>query len=157
MGTNCSISGVYQHCNILENQNNLKLCSICLENLNENEGTKAYVCSHLYHRECINNWRGNCPMCRANRLPTSLRIINLPSSDINSNTELPSITDESIEGFKRCHQRVPTNFHNIYHQKWKKNDCVRYNHNLVFLRPYGVVGICEDCKIIQCFSLSHAI
>lgn len=108
MGTKFSMSYVYQQCNILENQNNLKLCSICLENFNENEGTKAYVCSHLYHRECINNWRGNCPMCRANRLPTSLRIINLPSRDINYNTELPSITDESIEDCKRCLQLILT-------------------------------------------------
>ena len=84
METEYSISGVYQDCNLLDN---LKSCSICLENLNENEGTKAYVCSHLYHRECINNWNGSCPECRANRLPTSLTIINLPSSEINSNTE----------------------------------------------------------------------
>lgn len=141
----------------LENQNNLELCSICFECVNVNEGTKAYTCKHLYHANCINNWNGNCPTCRAQRLTSTLRIITNSSSDNNSTNDLPSITDESIEGFKRCHQIVPTNFHNIYHQKWKKNDCVRYSHNLIFLKPYGVVGICENCKIIQCFNLSHPI
>lgn len=157
MGTNNPLPGVYQHCNYLENQNNLKLCSICLEHLNPNEGIKIYHCTHLYHTNCINNWNGNCPDCRSQRLPSTLGITTNYSINNQSTSELPSITDESIEGFKRCHQRIPTNFHFIYHQKWKKNDCVSYNHNLIFLKPYGVVGICEDCKIIQCFSLIHPV
>ena len=149
MGTTCSILTLYQECNILENQNDLTLCSICLEHLNQNEGIKTYQCTHLYHRECINNWNGNCPTCRAEKISTTLT---------NNNTRnLSDITDESIQSFKRCHQNVPTNFHNIYHQTWKKNDCLRHNHNLIFLRPYGVVGICEDCKIIQCYNLSHPV
>jgi|UniRef100_A0A6C0CYZ7 hypothetical protein len=151
METEYSISGVYQHPNILENQNNLELCSICLEYLNENEDTKPYQCTHLYHSNCINNWHGNCPTCRAEKSSTTL------TNNNNNTRNLSDISEESIEGFKRCHQRIPTNFHFIYHQKWKKNDCVRYNHNLIFLKPYGVVGICEDCKIIQCFNLSHPI
>lgn len=157
MGTNSPLPGVYQHCNYLENQNNLKLCSICLEKLNENEGIKIFQCTHLYHPNCINNWKGNCPDCRSQRLPSTLRRICQWPIDNESTSELPSITDESIEGFKRCNQRIPTNFHFIYHQKWKKNDCVTYNHNLIFLKPYGVVGICEDCKIIQCFNLIHPV
>jgi hypothetical protein len=149
MGTTCSMSDVYQQCNILENQNSFELCSICLECVNENEGTKAYRCKHLYHANCSNKWHGNCPTCRAEKISTTLT---------NNNTRnLSDITDESIQGFKRCHQNVPTNFHNIYHQTWKKNDCLRHNHNLIFLRPYGVVGICEDCKIIQCYNLSHPV
>jgi hypothetical protein len=148
METEYSISGVYQHPNILDN---LELCSICLEHLNENEDTKPYQCTHLYHSNCINNWYGNCPTCRAEKSSTTL------TNNNNNTRNLSDISEESIEGFKRCHQRIPTNFHFIYHQKWKKNDCVRYNHNLIFLKPYGVVGICEDCKIIQCFNLSHPI
>lgn len=144
-----SCSGVCQHHNIWKNEKNLELCSICLEHLNDNEDTKPYQCTHLYHYNCINKWYGNCPTCRAEKISTTLT---------NNNTmDLSDISDESIERFKRCHQRVPTNFHNIYHQKWKKNDCVRHNHNLIFLKPYGVLGICEDCKIIQCFNLSHPI
>ena len=157
MGTEYSISGVYQHRNLLEDQNSLEFCSICLEHLNPNEGIKIYQCTHLHHPNCINNWNGNCPYCRSQRLPSTLRIITNHSIDNQSTSELPTITEESIEGFKRCNQRVPTNFHNIYHQTWKKNDCVTNNHNLIFLKPYGVVGICEDCKIIQCFSLSHPV
>jgi hypothetical protein len=99
MGTKFSMSYVYQQCNILENQNNLKVCSICLENLNENEGTKEYQCTHLYHSNCINNWNGSCPTCRAQRLPSTLRIITNYSTNNNSTNELPSITDDSIEGF----------------------------------------------------------
>ena len=152
MRTDYSIPCVYQHNNILESPNNLKLCSICLENINEDDAIKVYVCNHLYHRQCITNWNGNCPDCRSARLP-------FPRwrNDVTITNELPSISEESIEGFKRCNQRVPTNFHNIYHQTWKKNDCVTNNHNLIFLKPYGVVGICEDCKIIQCFNLIHPV
>jgi len=150
MGSNSSCSGVYQHPNILENQNNLELCCICLEHLNENEDTKPYQCTHLYHSNCINNWHGNCPTCRAEKISTIL-------TNNNNTRNLSDISDESIDAFKHNVPKVPINYHNIYHQTWKKNECVRHNHNLIFRRPYGVVGICEDCKIIQCYNLSHPV
>ena len=127
------------------------ICSICLEPLDE--GIKLYNCVHLYHDNCINSWNGTCPVCRGQRLPSTLTIINNNSNQTNNN----SISEESIYRFKSLNSIVPPEYNYIYHQKWEKNDCVNYNHRLIFLKPYGVLGICEDCKIIQCFNLSHPI
>ncbi|KAG9452315.1 hypothetical protein H6P81_005219 [Aristolochia fimbriata] len=48
-----------------------ELCSICLEELREDESTKTVTrtpCSHLFHSECLLPWLNNantCPVCRA--------------------------------------------------------------------------------------------
>jgi len=41
-------------------------CSICLENVNDND-KKSLNCNHNFHRTCINTWlreQNNCPLCR---------------------------------------------------------------------------------------------
>lgn len=44
------------------------ICCICLENLEEGEGTTRLPCSHLFHSACITTWMQTnsvCPLCRA--------------------------------------------------------------------------------------------
>lgn len=43
-------------------------CSICLCPIRRTRGTRQLSCGHLYHRNCINEWKDNskntCPVCR---------------------------------------------------------------------------------------------
>ncbi|XP_054792881.1 probable E3 ubiquitin-protein ligase RHC2A [Prosopis cineraria] len=43
------------------------LCSICLENFEDDEDASAMPCNHIYHRDCIVTWlktNHTCPLCR---------------------------------------------------------------------------------------------
>ena len=37
----------------------------------------------------------------------------------------------------------------------KKNECIDNSHSLSYLSTPGVVVICEDCNIIQCYNRLH--
>jgi hypothetical protein len=43
-------------------------CNICQDNMRQGESIRTLVCSHSYHRSCIDNWLLNqsvlCPTCR---------------------------------------------------------------------------------------------
>ena len=137
-------------------EEHLNFCSICLDNIEDNDINKPYKCNHVYHKTCSDLWNGLCPECRAEKIPITLTNNNNNNNNNNNTTRYwPELSDESIHTWKRNNSCVPIEYHNIYQQTWKKNDCLRYNHNLIFIKPYGVVGICEHCKIIQCYNLSH--
>lgn len=42
-------------------------CIICLEPMTRFQFTKTFICSHKYHKKCIDNWfryESFCPACR---------------------------------------------------------------------------------------------
>jgi hypothetical protein len=44
-------------------------CSICLENIINEEHKKITTCNHIFHEECMARWMSlnhNCPLCRKN-------------------------------------------------------------------------------------------
>ena len=45
-------------------------CVICLSDIHPPHTLLSpYTCSHDFHKECIKKWYGNCPTCRARRVP----------------------------------------------------------------------------------------
>ena len=45
-------------------------CSICLENIKEDEKYKMLRCNHYYHEDCIKTWiiekgKDTCPLCKS--------------------------------------------------------------------------------------------
>lgn len=50
--------------------NNDYKCSICLEEINENDEIGIFqFCPHIYHFNCINQWctiSNSCPLCKQN-------------------------------------------------------------------------------------------
>jgi len=119
----------------------VKTCSICLEDmLEKNISERKYNCNNYFHKSCISEWKGNCPLCRAN-------VLIVEHSNNSS----------SIDGFKKIQKHIPISHINIYIGKWQKKDCLTNNHNIFFRQPFGVIGICETCKHIECFNLCHPI
>jgi hypothetical protein len=44
-------------------------CSICLENIINEEHKKITTCNHIFHEECMAKWilqNNSCPLCRKN-------------------------------------------------------------------------------------------
>lgn len=44
-----------------------EFCLVCLRSLG-NDYTTPNNCKHRFHGNCISNWHGECPLCRASRL-----------------------------------------------------------------------------------------
>ena len=111
-------------------------CSICLCEMKDDTSVcQKYKCNHYFHKKCISDWNGPCPLCRA----------------VEPHCELK----DRIKGFKSLPNDVPVEYLNIYLEKWNKNECKQNNHSMFFKHTYGVIGICETCYCIQPFNLSH--
>lgn len=57
-------------------------CSVCLSEFEEDESLRLLPkCSHAFHVQCIDTWlkfHSNCPLCRANIVPTTVPPTQLP-------------------------------------------------------------------------------
>jgi hypothetical protein len=123
-------------------------CAICYD-VNSSPLIHKWTCKHdeKFHTVCIENWNNGCPLCR--------------------NTELLEKYRSSIVTYtKRClsreyllhpDYRVNEPYKSVYMEKWSKRLCIENSHDLLFKRPGGVIGWCQNCDITQCFNLSHPI
>jgi hypothetical protein len=128
-------------------------CCICLDtNTAHIETIRKWNCSHKFHAECISNWNHSCPVCRncINMLPISYACEEIRWT-ISRNPRCVLNTDD----MKRLHETVPDEHVHIYKNAWKDQDCIAQNHRMVYLQPYGVIAICEDCDTIQTYCLMH--
>ena len=116
--------------------NSEECCSICLCEMKDDKYVcQKYKCNHSFHKNCISDWHGTCPLCRANEIYDPIK--------------------KRIKGFKDLPRNVPSQYIKIYLEKWGNNQCQENNHTMFFKHTYGVIGICETCQSIQCFNLSH--
>jgi hypothetical protein len=64
------ISDIQIFSNILKlNVYNETVCSICLENFENDDNVRLLRCHHVYHNECIKEWferSSKCPLCNTN-------------------------------------------------------------------------------------------
>ena len=52
---------------IVQSNENVSQCSICLENININDSCVNLECNHKFHLRCIEQWcqsHNTCPVCR---------------------------------------------------------------------------------------------
>ena len=78
-------------------------CSICLcEMTDDTDVCQKYKCNHSFHKKCISDWNGPCPLCRAVEPHCQLK--------------------DRIKGFKDLPNDVPVQYLNIYLEKWNKNE-----------------------------------
>jgi len=120
-------------------------CCICLDiNTTENEKIQKWKCVHRFHAHCIENWNRSCPLCR-----------------ITEEVDLPPVTwsisrnprcNLDIREIKMCGTILNEGNERIYREKWKDPDCLSQNHKMLFVRTYGVLGICETCTTIQSYN-----
>lgn len=122
-------------------------CSICLEPLkiNDPKCIKKWKCSHMFHKDCIRTWNKDCPLCRTKHLIKCVSQCNNSENPVNT-------LDINI---MKTYRKVPEQHIHIYKNDWKDRKCIRENHDMLIIQPYGVLIICEDCNIIQSYNLKH--
>jgi hypothetical protein len=52
---------------IKENDENIKICIICTDEIRDGENISTIACSHIFHENCLKKWmevKTNCPICR---------------------------------------------------------------------------------------------
>jgi len=144
-------------------------CPICLNTIDISDGNGSkfitkYNCTHFCHEVCINEWNRGCPICRALIRPidrnVSIGLISARHIPIDRNVSTADgnvyTTVDCIEGFDNVIQ-VPSEYEYLYKQQWKNRECINNNHTIIYRKPYGVIAICTQCLIIQCFNLAHPI
>lgn len=122
-------------------------CAICLEVIDsKNPGEIRWVCRHEFHKRCADIWSSccnTCPLCRA-------------TESLDTMHPKPDMQSGDIEIYSKL-IHVPTQYSHIYHEKWPYQKCHRENHPIMFVKPFGVIGICMMCRISKCYCLEHPV
>jgi hypothetical protein len=129
-------------------------CIICIEERNIDDFIGLWNCDHLFCKNCVQGaiQKGitTCFLCRSvrNNLDHNLDHnlgINQENYSSNCTVNVMNINCRNI-------RNIPTN--NIpYLERWEKRVCIQENHEFVIKQPYGVIVICTQCNLIQCFNV----
>ena len=106
-----------------------EICCICLDKVKNN--SNPYVCKHLIHIECANQWKNSCPLCKS----------NLKIEKYSNKFRLGDIHGYQVTI-------------NKYNKLWDNSKCnkeYKNNHTIRLDKPYGVIGFCS-CGSIQGFN-----
>tara|TARA_R110002012_G_scaffold39997_1_gene110249 strand:+ start:3607 stop:4014 length:408 start_codon:yes stop_codon:yes gene_type:complete len=133
---------------------NTPQCAICYDAENPSPLIHKWTCSHdeKFHTICIENWKGGCPLCRNKELLEQYKPIHRPIPRYSRGRRCIS-----PEYLLNSHNHIPNQYKPVYMEQWIQKICIENNHHLIFIKPYGVVGWCQNCDITQCFNLSHSI
>ena len=53
------------------------ICSICLENFNNDDEVRVLNCNHYYHDKCISKWferNSKCPLCNKDMMVDEVEV-----------------------------------------------------------------------------------
>jgi hypothetical protein len=118
-------------------------CSICYEDISENEIYKKWKCTHVFHEHCANEWNNGCPNCRCMTIRHNENITGKNPSNILNISLMANINP--LVGDKKM----------MYMNKWNDRECITQNHNFICSNGFGVVLICEHCNTVQTFNRIH--
>ena len=123
-------------------------CVICIEEKDINDFIGIWNCNHLFCVECVNDaikkGINNCFLCRSAR----------KNRNNNEQNQLFKYCKENILNINNIRNiyKSPTNIQS-YLEKWEKHQCINENHDFVIRQTYGVIMICVECNLIQCFNV----
>lgn len=120
-------------------------CIICFEDTESSEMIRKWECSHTFHKDCIDCWDNNCPMCRNKNL-----IVPEITFQITRNPSCPYWL-QTISQI--CPILSPSESAN-YIDCWKDTDCTHNNHEIIVIVndngfKKNIYAICEDCNTYQ--------
>lgn len=132
------------------NNNNENTCSICLDNMNDNDFYEMKDCKHKFHYKCIIEWifeSRTCPLCRYNtqkplRKTSLLKyILNFMKSKKNKSKKLKNI----YNGYIKCRDTLKSK--KILFNQFKNNNKQILNEFKKVKRQYrDVYWKFERCK-----------
>jgi len=128
---------------------NKEHCIICFEEIECSEMIRKWECNHNFHKNCIECWEKNCPICR------------------NENLILPEITFQISRNptcpiwLQNMSQYCPTLSPNQFIHQWKDTDCIQNRHDLIFIVndigiKKNIYAICKDCNSYQVINHSNS-
>jgi hypothetical protein len=135
-------------------------CVICIEERNIDDFIGLWQCQHLFCKICvqyaIQKGITTCFLCRSVRknIGHNLDHNNIYNNAFSNNENYSSNCKVNVMNINNIRNivNVPTN--NIpYLELWEKRVCIQENHEFVIRQPYGVIMICVQCNLIQCFNL----
>ena len=82
----------------LEEAEDNKCCSICLNDYEDSEIVRVIPdCSHMFHKDCIDEWlrlHPTCPICRTSPLPSQRNSVSLnPPDQADHDTTIITVHD----------------------------------------------------------------
>ena len=119
------------------------VCPICLDNIEikreQDNNVNIIVlkgCRHVYHKKCLKLYwknvdRKRCPLCRDENVTDDLFFNNWITKN----------------------NRLKLDKYNKYLIQWHNRDCIENNHFIIFVKPFGVIGICLNCKRVESFNV----
>ena len=114
-------------------------CTICLNEKNNDLFNKLWVCNHEFCIDCCNNITTTniyrCPLCREQNFISDENKVIINVLDINTIRNISHVFNE-----------------HLYLHKWNKKSCLSNNHEIIIRKTFGVIAICVECNIIQCFN-----
>lgn len=130
-------------------------CVICIDERNIDDFIGLWNCDHLFCKKCVNDAIHRnittCFLCRSVRKNIGHNLdhnLGINQENYSSNCKVNVMNINSIRNIRN----IPTN--NIpYLELWEKRECIQQNHEFVIKQPYGVIMICTQCNLIQCFNV----
>jgi hypothetical protein len=122
---------------VISDNNSFNNCSICISNLKNTNNLHTLNCSHVFHKNCINEWltkQNTCPMCRA---IVNTQLVNIKPLNI-SLPPLPQINFQNFININAPHI-IPSHPNNSINFKcWKnikinKDKIIKYISMIFFI------------------------
>ena len=124
---------------------NKETCIFCFEEIEICKKIRKWKCNHTFHKECIDLWENNCPICRNDDL-----ILPEIIFQISRNPSCP-IWLQNISQY--CHVINENNSH-IYLNQWRDTDCFMHHHEITCIMndtgfKKNIYAICKNCNSYQ--------
>ncbi len=123
---------------------NKETCVICLEEIELSKKIKKWECCHTFHKDCIEHWESNCPICRNDNL-----ILPEITFQISRNPSCPFW----LQSLAQYCPVIPESESINYLNKWKDVDCINHHQIIFIVNDTGfkknIYAICHDCNTYQ--------
>lgn len=127
-------------------------CSVCLNEFEENENLRLLPkCCHAFHPSCIDVWlksHTNCPLCRANAVPTYVLPVPPPPNPASSSSSSSSSSSVLVVNTSAL-QIQPTRSDMMFMMENGRTERSRHSNGEFFIASGGGGGLLDEERQIR--------